>query len=210
MDSLSNPNPDLLQFLEVEELQVGDLIFCDRPSPLQWLCDSVHDHWRHVGMIVDVDGKQVMVEAGMLGYRVRDVDEVFGAYRRIGIARVGGIGREEMAEIAGQLAAFDDKDYTFPLPAIVAAGCGTLLRQVDASRSSKLRQPLNRYANRLSRATDTFLCSHFVVQPFLDFGVDVGLPPKTPLQLLTPGDVWRLPIIHNRWQLKNLRATNPQ
>lgn len=89
------PVPEALariDFIEIEQIREGDIIFCSRPGFLQQLCRSAGELWRHVGIALTIDTEEGrcmgMVEVDGDRFVTRPIPKVQQAYEWLAIGRV--------------------------------------------------------------------------------------------------------------------------
>ncbi len=88
----STPIPDPQRIdgtIAVDEVRTGDIIFCANPSPLQELFTRAGEPWRHVGMVVEVDGEPSIVEVAGPKFRTRPLTAALDKVTEAAVARIG-------------------------------------------------------------------------------------------------------------------------
>lgn len=195
----------------LDELRPGDVVFCARPSALQWLAESVGGEFRHCGVVADIDGERSIVESSLFGLLTRPVTELPDAYQRIGIARPSPEVGERLA--AGARDAVDCP-FGFPVRMLPGLGLAAIARRGRRDPSLFWVRWLIRWSESIEHKNDRMSCAGFVIRligpdrvPRRGDTLDsVALPAKGALlrgllALAMPTDIWWLPMFEQRFEI---------
>lgn len=156
------------------EARAGDLVFGNRLSWTQWLLAAAGDQWTHVALVVEIDGELATVELGLTqGCFSRPLEEFFGAYRMVGVARPAMSAGCTEQVCAAALRALDDervaysrRDGVLLFAVAFVRRCSPL--RLEAAVSAGARRLAARWGSRIAEvdAATTplrMMCSGFVL-----------------------------------------------
>ena len=124
------------------DLEPGMLVFFARPSLLQTWAELFGHEWRHVGITIDTDdGIRVASYCIKKCFRTDDLQEILGAYNRVGIARAFNNDEErlEFERFCRQFEFLERSDSPYAVSGIVV---GPVLLLARRCRPGALRSVL--------------------------------------------------------------------
>lgn len=205
----SHTRPEDCPTIDLTDARAGDVFFGARPSLLQVLTNMSGELWRHVGLIHEVDGRLYVVEGGLKGLQHRPLVTAASCYSTVGIARVRP--EFELQAVEGVQWAADEQQGAYSFPIIVAiylGWCSFARNRLAISPEWLQRSPFATYATKLDQSHDVATCSHLALQALerggvaLDQFAEAGGLPRSMESLVSPGDIWRLPIFAARYSIE--------
>lgn len=194
-------------------VQPGDLIFFQKAGMVQRLVRWADDLWRHVGIVIKIDGHLWVVEAGRQGYRGRPLSTVLRTYSVSSVSRLAPCGQGCARRLVEAALIAMDEPTTYPNRFELAlAGLLSLARRTAGSNAgrwgSMARWVAERYLERRQGEDPRTLCAALVVrslgqvcgqhQRFPNLGAakdesaNLAFPDRLAIHFALPDDVWRL------------------